>query len=308
MATTNKSTKAKTKKPAAKSAKTNKAKSIKKPINKTTKKSNAKVTSKSQTKNEKKLKANLLTKLNILSVAVSLIGALAAGLLMSTKSYQVVVGHLTKDELASGAGQVLSPAVYHLYDVQLRYLVIVVLVLAAIIPLLNVTYKKAKYQSALKSKVVKLRWVEIGIVSALMMEILALLSGIQDIFVIKLIVGLMLVISALSWVAEKRNIQAGRPVYSELVIAIVAGILAWTIIAGYSIATPIYGFVSNTNYVYGLFAVMLLSFIGYGMNLINYVRRRGIWKNYETVERNYLLNSIATRVAFVSILVAGFLK
>jgi hypothetical protein len=300
MATTKNSTKAKTKKPVRKTSSKTTVKAAK-----TAKKS---LSTKVTKPTAKKLTSALLTKLNILSAVVSVALAAAAWSVMSSKSFEIVNGLLAKDELASKTGDVLVPAVHHVYDVELRLLVIIVLVISAILPTLWLTVYKSRYAEALKSKVNLLRWIDMAVISALMVEIVALVSGVQDIVVLKLLAGLMVVTCVLGWIAEKRNKQAGRPVWSELAVSIATGVLPWLLIATYAVSTWVHGGVHNSNYVYALYGVVFVGFVAYSMNLVNYVRRFGAWTKYEVVERNYLVVSIFTKVAFAAALIAGFQK
>lgn len=308
MATTKKSSKAKTKKPASnRAAKTTKSTTTKRITTKTAKNTvSTKVTKPVKTSN--KSTSSLLTKLNILSAFISLSLAALAGLLMNNKSYEIVNGLLAKDELASKTSDVLVPAVNHLVDVELRWLVVAILLLSAVIPILHITLFKARYIAALRSRINLLRWIDMAVISTLMLEIVALVSGVQDILVLKLVAGLLVVTCLLGWIAEKRNQQAGRPVWSEVGISLVTGFLPWILIAGYAISTVVHGNVSIPVYVYALYAAVFLGSSALCMNLINHVRRHRGWTNYEVVERNYLIISILTKVAFAAALIAGLQK
>lgn len=302
MATTKKSTKAKTKKPVRQTKgkpATRAAKTTKKSVSTKVSKSTNPIR---QTQG-KKITTSLLTKLNVLSAVVSLGLATAAGLVMNSKSYELTNGLLTKDELASKTTEVLVPAVHHVYDVELRWALVTILVLSAILPILLLTVYKARYAAAIKDKVNLLRWVDMAVISALMVEVVALLSGASDIFTLKLIAGLMVVTSLLCYAAEKRNKQANRPVWTEAALSIVTGTLPVILIAGYAISTFIHGNVQSPWYVYSLYGVLALSFAGNGMMLVNTVRRK--ITDYEVIERNYLSLGILVRVAFAAVLIAG---
>lgn len=288
MATTNKSTKAKTKKPAARAAKTTK-KSVSTKVSKPV---------------AQKAANKLLTQLNILSAALALISAVLAGLLMNNRTFELVNGLLTNDEL----GKVAVPAVRHVYDLELRMAVIVIMVLSAVTPILFLTSKKSEYAAAIKNKVNLLRWIDAAVVGALMIEVVALVSGVQDVSVLKLIAGLVVVTCLLGWVAEKRNKQAGRPTWNELAISLATGVLPWVLIASYAVSTWVHGRIHSPAYVYVLYAGVVLGSVAYGMNLINYVRRLKSSLNYEVVERNYLIIGMATKAVFAIALIVGLQK
>ncbi len=150
-----------------------------------------------------------------------------------------------------------------------------------------------------------MRWVGWGITSALMVEVVALLSGVSDIFVLKLIAALMLITCALAWVAEKRNKQAGRPAWSEFVVSLFTGSLPWLLIGGYAVGTWVWGLIRYPWYVYALYAVLL---VGFTMLTATQYKRINGWRNTLVVERNYLLVGLFTKAAFAVILILAFQK
>ena len=64
-----------------------------------------------------------LRQLNIASVVLALLLAVAAGLLMNGASYQLFTGLLTKNELASRTTTVFAPAIHPVLDLELRWVV-----------------------------------------------------------------------------------------------------------------------------------------------------------------------------------------
>lgn len=319
MATTKKSTKAKTKttksagqRTAARSrtaaakttrtvkstAKVTKQTGVKKPVVK------AAVAAKTKTA---VLTANTLRKLNLLKAFVFVVLAVLAGVLMNSATYPVGIGYQAKDELVSlTAGKTAFVHGYQsLFDVEVRWLVVIILGLAALFSLLAATRLRAKYEATLNDGVSPMRWVGWGITSALMVEVTALLSGVSDILILKLIAALMLVTCALAWVAEKRNKQAGRPVWSEFVISLFTGLLPWSLIGGYAITTWVWGLIRYPWYVYALYGVLL---VGFTALTASQFKRIGGWKNTLIVERNYLLIGLFTKAAFAIVLILALQK
>lgn len=311
MATTKKSTKAKTKTTRAKAA-------PKKATTKTAAKtSNKKTTSKAAVKAEvvkqpKAQKKNILAsialnKIYMASVAVYVLIAGAAAYFMSSASYQISLGYLAKDELASVKETVFAPAFQGIYDVEIRWVVIAVAVLSLVMPLLYLTRLRAYNREAIKRKVMATRWIEMAVVGALMLETVALLSGVTDIGTLKLVGGLMMVTCVLGWMAEKRTAEAGRPATAKYLLSMVTGLLPWVIIALYAICTPVYGGVRYTWFVYALYAVMLI-----GGGIMGTVQRKalvgqGSFKDYENAEKGYSLTSLLIRTAFSVVLIVGLM-
>lgn len=241
----------------------------------------------------------------MISGLLSLLLAVAAGLLMNSATYQMFLSFLTKDELASTATTVFTPAIKIVHDLELRWAVVVIMALSAVVPLLWVTRRKAQYAASLKTGVNVWRWVHMGVISALMVETIALLSGVQDIMTLKLLAGLMVVTCLLGWLSEKHNAEkpgTGRGTY---VLSLLTGSLPWVVIAATAVGTYLYGNVRSPWYVYALYGTTIVAFLGY---CLNSKRRLNAGQDYVTTERNYARLSILAQVAFAAILIAGLYK
>lgn len=222
---------------------------------------------------------------------------------MNNQTYELVKGLMAKNELAAESAAPFVTAVQHVYDLELRWAVVGIMLISAVMPILLVTVYKNRYVAAIRRRVNGFRWVETAIVSALIIEVVALLSGISDILTLKLLAGLIVVTCALGWVAEKRNLQAGRPVKSELVISVVTGALPWLLIGGFALCTYIFGRITSPWYVYALYAIVVPGFTAYCLNLKSYVMRKVT--DYELIERNHITLNILIKVAFVAVLISG---
>jgi hypothetical protein len=248
-----------------------------------------------------------LRKLNLIKAFVFTALAVAAGMLMNDSSYAVNIGYQTKDELISlTAGKTaFVSATQSLADVQVRWLVIIILGLAALFSLLAATRLRRKYEAAVTDGVSSWRWLTLGITSALIVEVVALVSGVSDILTLKVLAGLMLVTCALGWVNEKRLKQAGRPIWSDYVVSLFTGVLPWVLILGYAVSTWVWGLVRYPWFVYALYASTL---VGFTLIALNEYKRNSGWKNNLVIERNYLLTGLATKAAFAAILIFAFQK
>lgn len=301
MATTTKS-RAK-KKTTKKTARQTQAKSVTKAAKANKKSVSTKVVKSTAAK--KPVTKQLLNRLNVASGVLALALAAAAGFLMNHTSYQLFTGLLTKDELASTVGTVFVPAVHAVYDLELRWAVVVILVLSAVVPLLAATRNRKQYEASLAKKVMLWRWIDMAVISALMVGVIALISGVQDVMTLKLIGAFMVITVALGWFSEKRNATAAKPIWDNYILGLVTGVLPWLMIAAYAIGTPLYGLVRSPWYVYALYATTLLAFLGY---VGNQMRQLKGFQKYEITERNYLRLGIFAKTAFAVILIVGLYK
>lgn len=307
MATTKKSTKAKSKtakKPAIKSTKS--ASAVKEAVSTKPAKSPAvAIKTKVTTRTSKR---STLANLQIVTAVLSVGLAVLAGLYMSQKSYQLFTGLLTSDELASTASAVFVPAIRSLYDVEVRWLAVAAMTLSAIFPLLYLTRLKRLYEQGRQKRAFLWRWIENGVIGALLVVITALLSGVQDLLTLKVMAGLVIVSALLAWTAEKQHAEAQRPATAAFLLSLVTGLLPWLLIGAYAIATPIYGMVRNTGFVYGLYAILLVGFIAAALNLRKYLTSTSTTGTYELAERNYALINFIVRTGFAITLIVGLLN
>ena len=301
MATTKKSTKAKTK--TSKKSSTNKSKSTKSiKQSASTSAIKQRFTKKPHTKYTV---VEQLRRLNIFSGVVALLLAGAAGFFMDNTSYQIFTSMLTKDQLASTTNTVFVPAIHVIYDIELRWVVVAVLLISAILPLLAATRNRKSYETALANKIMLWRWIDTAVVGALMTSIVALISGVQDLVTLKVTGILVIITSMLGWLAERRNAGTSKSTKSDHWLSTLTGLVPLIIIAVYAYGTVVYGLVRSPWYVYALYAATIVVFLGYAKN-----QKRGAkgLQTYEQTERKYIQLGICAKVVFAVILIVGLYK
>lgn len=249
-----------------------------------------------------------LKKILVVSAALYIALAAIAGTYMAAATYQLTVGYLTKDELTSQASTVFGPATRVVFDIELRWVIVTLMLLSAVLPILYLTKLQRAYSERLKGRVLAWRWINFAVTGALMVEVTALLSGVQDIGTLKLAGGLVALAAVFSWLSERQNEDTVRPSWGALNASIVSLILSGTLIGVYAVNTLLYGMVRSPWYVYALYGVLLVSFSLFAVNQINQHRRFRSWKNYHVVERNHLVISMLSKTVFAVILIIGLLK
>lgn len=242
------------------------------------------------------------------SIVVYLGLAILAGFLMGEASFQLTLTYLAKDDLLSKANTVFAPASHAFFDIQMRWVLVVILVLSAVVPALYQFYLKKRYEQGIKNKSLTLRWIDMAITAALMVEVIALLSGIQDLMILKIIGGVVVISCLLGWLAEKQYAELKKPVWTTYILSLILGVLPWLLIITSAIATPFYSSVRAPWYLYALYAVSLITFIAVYLNQYRFFKKVGQWKDYLFVERNYLLISLFSKITFALVLIIGLRK
>ena len=241
--------------------------------------------------------------------AVGYIGlAILAGVFMANVTYQTTIGHLTKDILASHKSAVLVPGAHAFIDIPLKWALVAMLGLSAVLPVLYLTRLKKYHQKALKKRVLLSRWVDLGLSTVFMMSTIALLSGVNDMMTIKMIGGLVALTCAMGWLAERAMTEGKKLVMPIFTFSLITGCLPWIVVAAYAVATPFFASVRASWFVYALYASTLFGCGLIAYNQWRYHQGKRAFKDYMFVERNYVVASILVRTAFAAILVLGLRK
>ena len=235
------------------------------------------------------------------------LGALAAALLLPDTSYSLTQTHLTQDLLLSTNDAHLINAAKPMFDLEIRWALTGLMLLSMVLPILYLSRWRDSYNRAIgKGRVWPWRWVDLGVTSAIMIELLAVMDGYSDIATLKLMAGAMVTTTALGWLAERQNEpKSRRPDWSAFGLSLLAGSLPWIMIGAAKVSTLLFGDVRSPWYVYAACISTLIGFSLLALNQFNQHRRFKSWANYAVVERNYALISIITKLAFVGIIIAG---
>ncbi len=250
-----------------------------------------------------------LQRLHIATAVVFTGLAVAAGVFMKAASYPLVIAHATRDELASQSTTVFAPAIHHIIDIDMRVAVIVLLGLGIITALLASSYWRKPYEKQLATRQSPLTWLSLGaILPALMVEIVAMLNGVQDVFFLKALAGLTIVAGILCYLAERQNRGGRQPKWLHFWLAFTVAAVAWFMLAVMYIATPVYGMVRLPGFVYGLFAVLTVASLAAFVNLWYELKGKGWAKDFNIVERNYLVINLLAKGSFALLLIIGLKK
>lgn len=289
MATTNKSTR---KKP-AKVSKASKA-------SKTSQKTSVKL----KKADVKSVKAVLtpLERIKSMHISLTLMYLVFAGLVIGfvkTVASSVTLGLQTKDEFGSGVNVVLGPSSEVLYNIEPKYVLVAALVVSALGSLLLATKVRKRYEKTLTAGISGFRWVLMGVSAALLIEFVNLLAGVNDIAVLKISSGLIVITTMLAWIAERDNVGSARPKWLAFGLSLFTGAFAWLPLLGSLIGTSVYGMERFGWHVYALAGVTLLGFTGFAVNQYLQIRGRGTKKDYTKVEETYLRIGMLTKFAVV---------
>lgn len=276
MATDKKPTSAKkrtaTKRPAAKTKKTQpkkatvRAQAKARPAAKTTKKPAVKASSKKTTK---KLPVKTSTKkvqnrdsfkpfkyLHITGFLLSAIVIVLVIMFGGDRITSLNMLYLTQNQLAENS-QLLT-GLQGLLEVNLKYILVAGLAVAAIWNLALVTILKDKYKQQLGQSAVSLRWVGYAVTTPVLVIFTGMLLGVRDIASLLLLVAVVESAVLLGYLSEKYNLLGNLTSWKQKLV-LDAVLLPWIVLGLYLFGTYAYGLVEYEAGIYASLGVLFFA-------------------------------------------------
>lgn len=225
--------------------------------------------------------------IHITSVFTQVFFAILTLFFMSPAGAELLLSHSARDRFVSQDQVVLAPASEVLFNVEYRYILMAILLLGALGSLLLATRLRAGYEKALIFGASGMRWILFGITSALILEFVSFMAGIQDVMTLKTIAGLVIATTLFSWIADRENVNSRNPKWLAYGAGLFTGFVAFLPLIGSLIGTSLYGEERFGWHVYALAGVILLGFIGYALNQYRSIKKKNALE-YTFIEQRYL--------------------
>lgn len=241
---------------------------------------------------------------------LSLFFVLQAGILLffgKSDYLPVTASFLTKDPLLSNSGKVVMTSTTRtVFNINILYILAVLLLFLAVYYLVIGKFLQTKYIEAIKGKLNKYKWINIGVSTSLVMIILCMLLGVFDLSSILMIVALISVLSVTGYLAERfKNLDQ-----SSSRLSIISGSSAltviWVVFAYYIWNSAVIGGGGLEWYVYLTALVALFLTYMQQLSLRTYcMSSKGKWADYNYLDKISQRLSIVLVVAVVWITFFG---
>ena len=226
-----------------------------------------------------------------------------AGYFMKLDTVQLFLGHLTKNELASSAGAVLVSAAHPLFEIEFRWLLVVLLGVSAVFAIVRGTRWQAREIAGVKAGVQPTRWIDLAITGALIFQIVALLNGLQDVVALKFGALSIALLAYFAWMYERENAATGKPARASLIGAQLAALVPVVMLGATLYGTFVYGAVRSPWYVYAALAAFVLWLLA---TVTTLKRTPQVGKhNYLSVDTAYNVQAVVIKVVLAVILIVG---
>lgn len=252
-----------------------------------------------------------LQQLNLAAAFLYLIQAVLLLILSASEQAMkpITSGFLSEDKAAGAvAGStVLSQAYHHLFDLNLAYVVAAFLLLGAVYHLLVATRYRKDYETGLKNRLVRARWLYMALSLGLIMVTIAMLSGIYEFSALVMIFTLTEAVALSGYLSEKRPADKKDAGLVDFGAGLKAGVVVWFVILVYVWGAHAYG-----NGIPGfVYFIYLSALVLYGALIINsylQIKKMGHWEDYLFGEKSFIIASFIAISAIAWQVFAGILR
>jgi len=229
-------------------------------------------------------------------------------ILSVNRSYPISTSFLGIDTLQSQAqnSTVFATGIQHVFDVNIAYLIAAFFFIGAIAHALVATKLRTMYERDIKNGINRIRWIEYALCAGVMIALIGMLVGVEDISTIFLLFGTTAVMSLLGIVMEAQNQGTRKVSWASFIVGCSVGALPWIVLATYLISGGIYG-TNAPGFVYWVFGTMLVLFAAFPVNTYLIFHKSGKWKDYLFGERMFMILSLVAKTALAWIVFAGSL-
>lgn len=234
-----------------------------------------------------------LRRLNIIVGSVHALQAAAILAIAKPAPLPVVIGFMTGPP---GSGQYEGPST--VFDLRVDLLVVLFLALAAVDHLSVATWARGWYERQVSRGVNAARWIEYSLSASVMVVLIALLSGIDQITAVIAIFGVNASMILFGLVMERVNVdrEPGQVDWWPFICGCIAGAVPWIAIAAQLVISSSKGGEAPA-FVYVIFVTLFILFNTFAVNMWLQYRGRGRWANPVFAERVYLWLSLAAKSA-----------
>ncbi len=192
------------------------------------------------------------------------------------------------------------------FDLPFAPVIAAFLALAAIDHLATGTVARKTYERHLAQGNNPFRWTEYSISASLMIVLIAMLTGITNLYALIALFGVNVSMILFGWLMERFNPPRAEVSWWPFGFGCIAGVVPWVAITLALLAAQSEGD-GVPGFVYGIFVSLFVLFNGFALNQWLQYRRTGRFADYLFGERMYLILSLVAKSALAWQVFAGTL-
>jgi len=224
-------------------------------------------------------------------------------------SLPISTSYITSDQLLVNANgnSVISSANSHLFDVNIKILIVILLVISIIMYGCLATIYRNHYVKYLKRQNNPIRWILSGISNGLILVLVGMLGGIYELSTLGIIFILPIMASVILLIEEQHKSlnQNSLSVWNKF--SLVTAVIPLLIILCYVISAGIYGVKGIGMYYYFLYVTVSFLYLSSYINLYLKTKKFGLWEKYIYSEQVYQMLEIVLITVLIWQIFAGVL-
>jgi hypothetical protein len=192
------------------------------------------------------------------------------------------------------------------YQVNFGLGVALFLLLSAVAHFSLGTFGYKWYVEKLKKGMNPARFYEYALSSSLMIVLIGLLVGINDLAAVILIFGLNAMMNLFGIMMEKHNQTTTKTDWTSFIYGCIAGIIPWIAIMWYFVGSINSGGANKPPaFVYAIIPTIFVFFNIFAVNMFLQYKKVGPWKDYLFGERVYIILSLAAKTTLAWMIFSG---
>jgi hypothetical protein len=217
------------------------------------------------------------------------------------ETYPVYSNYLTFNRDLGGL--VANPQ--KLFDIPLGIGVALFLLLSAVAHFSLATFGFKWYEKVLKKGMNPVRFFEYALSSSLMIVLIGLLVGVNDIAAIILAFAVNASMNLFGLMMEYHNQYTKKVDWSAFIFGCIAGIAPWVVVFLYFMGAVNSGDAKPPAFVYVIIPTLFVFFNIFALNMFLQYKKVGKWKDYLYGERVYIVLSLAAKTTLAWLIFSG---
>ncbi len=141
------------------------------------------------------------------------------------------------------------------------------------------------------------RWIEYSITASLMIVVIAMLSGLDDLVSLILIFFMNAMMILFGWMMELHNQATEKTNWTAFIFGCIAGIIPWVVIAIVFAKAASDPANEIPTFVYYILVSLFIFFNIFAVNMVLQYKKVGPWEDYLFGEKVYIILSLAAKSA-----------
>lgn len=149
------------------------------------------------------------------------------------------------------------------------------------------------------------RWLEYSISSSIMIVLIALLVGVNELSSLMLIFSLNATMNLFGWMMELHNQTTKKTDWTAYIFGCIAGLVPWVVLGIYFFGAIMQSADAVPTFVYAIYFMLAAFFNVFAINMVLQYRKKGKWADYLYGEKVYIILSLTAKSVLAWLVFGG---